>query len=238
MSGNTTHEPRIRANRYSVMTLEWPAECGELTHWLKSQCARAPALMQEIGLVLKPSKGVAADAIAEAIQSMESLQIDLIGLTGDPAHRSVANQLGLPWLSAQNITQVAEPTSRSETSVSSEAASRSSLDPAMIVQGPIRSGVQIYARDRDLIVLGQVSEGAEIMADGHVHVYGRLRGRVAAGVSGRTDANIFCQQFDPELVSIAGLYVGSEQIPSEHRSAQIRVGLDSAGNALIYSVLS
>ena len=51
-----------------------------------------------------------------------------------------------------------------------------SPDTALIMQGPIRSGVQIYAKDRDLIVIGQVSEGAEIMADGHVHIYGRCRG--------------------------------------------------------------
>ena len=87
-------------------------------------------------------------------------------------------------------------------------------ETALVVEGPVRSGVQIYAKDRDLVVIGQVSEGAEIMADGHVHVYGRLRGRVAAGVGGQTGAEIFCVMFEPELVSIGGTYCGSDQIPS------------------------
>lgn len=231
-------EPRIRANRYSLMTLEWPSDFGGLQNWLESQCTRAPALMQEIGLVLKPAIDVTPDMIESAVQVMDRLDIDLIGLTGDPVHRAVADRLGLPWLSAHNVTQVAERPLESDRVDRVEREPSAVSEPAMIVEGPIRSGVQIYAKDRDLVVLGQVSEGAEIMADGHVHVYGRLRGRVAAGVSGRTDAGVFCQQFEPELVSVAGLYVGSEQIPESYRSASIRVGLDPAGNALMYSVLS
>ncbi len=233
MSDKSNQEPRIRANRYSLMTLEWPAAHADLADWLAGQCQRAPALMQEIGLVLMPALEIGPEAIEQAVKAMDHLEIDLIGLTGDPSHRATADRLGLPWLSANNLTQVTE-------SVAATVPQEVPLtaEPAMIVQGPIRSGVQIYARDRDLVVLGQVSEGAEIMADGHVHVYGRLRGRVAAGVSGRSDACIFCQQFEPELVSVAGLYVGSEQIAADYHSATVRVGLDPTGNALTYSILS
>ena len=238
MTNKILQEPRIRANRYSLMTLEWSSDCGELGAWLEAQCARAPALMQEIGLVLKPAVDVEPESIESAVAAMDALDIDLIGLTGDPTHRATADRLGLPWLSSQNVTQIAERTDEATRVDASEPETRVSAEPAMIVEGPIRSGVQIYARDRDLIILGQVSEGAEIMADGHVHVYGRLRGRVAAGVSGRSDASVFCQQFEPELVSVSGVYVGSENIPEGYRSASIRVRLDPAGNALMYSVLS
>ena len=108
-------------------------------------------------------------------------------------------------------------------------------ETALVVDGPVRSGVQIYAKDRDLVVIGQVSEGAEIMADGHVHVYGRLRGRVAAGVGGHTGAEIFCVMFEPELVSIGGTYCGAEQISSNLWSARVRVRLDTNAQTLTFT---
>src|SRR5699024_9057001 len=75
----------------------------------------------------------------------------------------------------------------------------------ILVEQPVRSGQQIYSRG-DLIVMSSVSTGAELMAEGHIHVYGNLRGRAMAGVRGKTDAKILCQQLNAELVSIAGHY--------------------------------
>lgn len=75
-----------------------------------------------------------------------------------------------------------------------------------IVTVPVRSGQQIYAKDCDLVVLAPVSPGAELMADGHIHVYGVLRGRALAGMHGDTEARIFCRKLDAELVAIAGIY--------------------------------
>ncbi len=77
---------------------------------------------------------------------------------------------------------------------------------AKIISTPVRSGQQIYAQGTDLIVLSSVSPGAEIFADGHIHVYGPLRGRALAGVQGDINAQIFCQSLDAELLSIAGNY--------------------------------
>lgn len=76
----------------------------------------------------------------------------------------------------------------------------------MVVDRTIRSGVQIYARGCDLIVLGAVSFGAEVMADGSIHCYGPLRGRAIAGAQGDHEARIYCSNFGPELISIAGVY--------------------------------
>jgi septum site-determining protein MinC len=81
-----------------------------------------------------------------------------------------------------------------------------------IVRTPVRSGQQVYASGGDLIVLAQVSAGAEILADGNIHVYAPLRGRALAGVRGNTDALIFCQSLEAELVSIAGQYKLSEDL--------------------------
>jgi septum site-determining protein MinC len=80
---------------------------------------------------------------------------------------------------------------------------------------PVRSGQRVYARNRDLIVTATVAAGAEVMADGCVHIYGPLRGRVMAGAHGDTDARVFCQSFHAELVSIAGVFRVFETIPTE-----------------------
>jgi septum site-determining protein MinC len=84
--------------------------------------------------------------------------------------------------------------------------------PSKIVTKPVRSGQQIYAEGADLILMAQVSEGAEVLADGHIHVYGTLRGRALAGVKGDLDARIFCQQLEAELVSVAGQFVLNDKI--------------------------
>jgi septum site-determining protein MinC len=87
--------------------------------------------------------------------------------------------------------------------------------PALMQHQPVRSGQRVYARNRDLIVTATVAAGAEVMADGCVHVYGPLRGRVMAGAHGDTEARVFCQSFHAELVSIAGVFRVFETIPSE-----------------------
>src|SRR5207237_3532700 len=88
--------------------------------------------------------------------------------------------------------------------------------PRLITQ-PVRSGTQIYARGTDLVVTAPVSAGAEIMADGNIHVYAALRGRALAGADGDVEARIFCSRLEAELISIAGRYLVSDQIPPEHR---------------------
>lgn len=93
-----------------------------------------------------------------------------------------------------------------------------------LITTPIRSGMQVYARGGDLIVVAHVSPGAELLADGHIHVYGALRGRALAGVQGNTDARIFCNTLEAELVSIAGFYLTKEDmqlLPEKQEMIQI-----------------
>ncbi len=94
-----------------------------------------------------------------------------------------------------------------------------------LISQPVRSGTQIYARGADLIVTAAVSPGAEIMADGNIHVYGPLRGRALAGAAGDAEAQIFCSRFEAELVSIAGRYLVSEQMPPEERGLPVQIAL-------------
>jgi septum site-determining protein MinC len=78
--------------------------------------------------------------------------------------------------------------------------------PTMVIDRPLRSGQRVYARGGDLVILGVVSHGAEVIADGNIHIYGPLRGRAIAGASGDTEARIFAGAMEPELISIAGTY--------------------------------
>ncbi|WP_372740645.1 septum site-determining protein MinC [Neptunomonas sp.] len=84
--------------------------------------------------------------------------------------------------------------------------------PSKVITKPVRSGQQVYAEGADLILMAAVSEGAEVLADGHIHVYGPLRGRALAGVQGDTDARIFCRQMEAELVSIAGYFILNDKL--------------------------
>ncbi len=91
---------------------------------------------------------------------------------------------------------------------------------------PVRSGQQIYARGRDLIIHALVGNGAEVIADGSIHVYGTLRGRALAGAQGDEKARIYCQEFHAELVSIAGHYRVFESIPDDLRGKPVQAWLD------------
>ena len=99
--------------------------------------------------------------------------------------------------------------------------------PAVVVDKPLRSGQQVYARGADLIVMAMVSFGAEVIADGNIHVYAPLRGRAIAGARGNTDARIFCTCMEPQLVSIAGIYRTTEtELPDSVRGKPAQVRLE------------
>jgi septum site-determining protein MinC len=98
--------------------------------------------------------------------------------------------------------------------------------PPVIISEPVRSGQRIYAAEADLIVLHSVSPGAQLLADGCIHVYGALRGSASAGGGGDTDARIFAKIFDAEMVSIAGLYMGAEDFPSGWAKRPAQISMD------------
>jgi septum site-determining protein MinC len=96
----------------------------------------------------------------------------------------------------------------------------------MIIDTPVRAGQRIYARGGDLIVTAVVNNGAEIIADGSIHVYNTLNGRALAGASGNAEARIFALSMSPELVSIAGVYSTFEEgFPAEHARKPTQISL-------------
>ncbi|MGB5832666.1 MAG: septum site-determining protein MinC [Thiohalocapsa sp.] len=95
-----------------------------------------------------------------------------------------------------------------------------------LIDRPVRSGQRVYVPGGDLTVVAAVSSGAELMADGNIHIYAPMRGRAIAGLKGDTEARIFCQDLQAELISVAGHYRVSENIPAELKGKCVQVFLD------------
>ena len=110
----------------------------------------------------------------------------------------------------------------------------------MVVDKPLRSGQKIYARGADLVVLAMVNPGAEVVADGNIHVYAPLRGKAMAGARGNTNARIFSLCLEPELISIAGIYRTSENpLPKDIQGKPAQVRLSNDGqDKLLFEALN
>jgi septum site-determining protein MinC len=152
-----------------------------------------------------------------------------LGVVASPHQSEWAARAGLPLLEARD-RRGAPPKGEQAGAAAPQPADvvapvQQAAASALVIDKPLRSGQQIYAKG-DLIVLGLVSYGAEVIAEGNIHIYAPLRGRALAGVHGNHDARIFCTCLEPELISIAGIYRTSENpLPAEllGKSVQIRL---------------
>lgn len=134
-------------------------------------------------------------------------------------HKEIAKSQNLAIIAqAETAAAVIEKTTTTETKVE-EKPSAPIITTAKIIDQPVRSGKQIYAKGCDLIITSTVSHGAEILADGNIHIYGTLNGRALAGVQGDSNAKIFCKNLDAELIAIAGNYLVNEQIPEVYKNS-------------------
>ncbi len=137
---------------------------------------------------------------------LESLKLIPVGVrNASPEHMQAAMQSGLAIL-----RDTPDPRAKDKISTNVQYSSKPAANK--IITSPIRSGQQVYAPDGDLIIINQVGHGAELIADGNIHVYGTLRGRALAGINGNQEARIFCKSLEAELVSVAGSYKLSEDI--------------------------
>ena len=145
----------------------------------------------------------------------ERHQLPLVGVCGAPVERSALIAAGLAevTISADNKTKtVAAEKSEAVPPPPPPAAPAVKAAPTKLIRHNIRSGQRIMAKGGDLVVIGTVSPGAEIYADGNITVYGALRGRAFAGGQNETAAYIYCYELDAELISIAGFYQDKEQL--------------------------
>jgi septum site-determining protein MinC len=216
---------------------------------MRDRVARAPRLFERAavivdfgGLAATPDAGTAR-ALLDALKAAGVLPVALA--YGSSANEKLAVALGLPLLSkfrAQyESTDVAPPAEAAPAATGTNpavaagaapakgtpvAAAKPSGEPGLMQATPVRSGQQVYAENRDLTVLTSVGAGAEVIADGSIHIYGPLRGRALAGAQGNEKARIFCREFHAELVAVAGHYKVLEDIPKELRGRPVQVWLE------------
>jgi septum site-determining protein MinC len=199
---------------------------GAILDELTGRVASAPLFFQRTGVCLdltalgRDPQLEEMRAVMDAVRRAGMLPVGLVG--GSAAVEALSAALELPVLApfrqqtqAAPIVQAAQPVERVEAGI-----------PALIQHQPVRSGQRLYARSRDVVVTSTVGAGAEVIADGCVHVYGSLRGRALAGARGETGARVFCQEFHAELVSIAGVFRVFETLPEELAGKPVQAWLD------------
>jgi septum site-determining protein MinC len=186
---------------------------------LAEQVGRSPGFFSDAPVVLDLKDCIGCTAAEDFASLKASLREHRLVAVG------VQNASTLQQRAALATDLAAFPAAGGTQRRSGAAPAADSASQTRLVTQPVRSGTQIYARNGDLIVVAPVSAGAELIADGHVHVYGALRGRAIAGAKGDMAARIFVQRLEAELVAIAGRYVVSEAIAPEHHGRPVQVAL-------------
>ena len=206
---------------------------------MRDRVARAPKLFERAAVIVDfgglpgTPDAATARALIEALRDAGAIPVGLA--YGSTDNEKLAVELGLPLLAkfrAQYESGAAEapaaaPAAKQAAAPAPSAAPAAALEPGILHTAPIRSGQQIYAEQRDLTVLGTVGAGAEVIADGSIHVYGALRGRALAGARDNAKTRIFCREFHAELVAIAGHYKVMEDIPADVRGKPAQVWLEN-----------
>ncbi|WP_027349378.1 septum site-determining protein MinC [Halotalea alkalilenta] len=193
---------------------------------LSGKISQSPAFFQHtpvvIGLERLPDEPLALDQLCAMLRRHRLLPVAVRG--GNDAIKQSAWALGIGWFPPQEgrAQPVVEPV---PVAPLPEEAPPLELRSGRIFRGTVRSGQQVSAPRGDLVVVGAVNAGAEILAAGSIHVYGPLRGRALAGIHGDQDAAVFCHELDAELLSVAGNYKRLEDIPPDllGKSVQVRM---------------
>jgi septum site-determining protein MinC len=229
-------------------------DVAQLGAEMRDRVARAPKLFGRAAVIVDFGGLAATPDVATARALLDSLRdagvLPVALAYGSSDNEKLAVELGLPLLAkfraqyesqdnapagATPVASSSAPARPANTAIAAEAAptkgdarakSTPGGEPGLIQATPVRSGQQVYADNRDLTVLATVGAGAEVIADGSIHIYGTLRGRALAGAQGNEKARIFCREFHAELVAVAGHYKVLEDIPKELRGKAVQVWLE------------
>jgi septum site-determining protein MinC len=249
------HSFRFRGRNFLALVLrpalplsQW---LGELDDWLN----RSPGFFSGKPLILDlAGVGLGRADIAGLIGELKTRTIRIMGIEGVEA--SVVDDSLPPLLTggrtlgAVEVAEAVSPAAADSTSTpakaletepakSDKASPASAITPlpaqaravpSLLVETPVRSGQAVINPDGDVIVLGSVASGAEIIAAGSIHVYGTLRGRAIAGAYGSETARVFCRRFEAELIAIGEHYKVTEDIEAHLRQKPVQAWV--AGNEL------
>jgi septum site-determining protein MinC len=218
-----------------------------LDNWLNAldaQMERSPnffdarPVVVDLGSVPREQQGV-----AQFLQMLEQRGIRIIGTEGAHPSWDGIEAWGRPLpVSARPGREIEAPEAKPNQGTASsqgappvESAPTGADTNSLLIDQPVRSGQSIVFERGDITVLGSVASGAEVMAGGSVHVYGTLRGRAVAGLSGHPGARIFCSKLQAELLAIDGVYQTADGMPAKALGKSVQVWLD--GEQMKISVL-
>ena len=255
---------KLRGGSYTLLVLQLvDLKNPNFFQWLLDKIAQAPNFYRHAPVVLdlEGLAGLGPFNFAELGRRLRQHKLVPVGVqNGTDEQNQGAINAGLSvfpmWRTAQPLEEPAaakppaqqseKPTEKPSVKPSVKPSIKPSIKPSeppvradggtTLVTQPIRSGRQVYAQQGDLVVLSTVSAGAELLADGHVHVYGALRGRALAGVSGDTSARIFCRSLQAELVSIAGHWLVREDMDDHLIGRTVQIYLK--GDLLVIEPMS
>ena len=232
----TTFE--IKSASLALLTLRLKSpDLARLGEELHAQYGDMPDFFEDDGVVLDlstlPAEQTGSEIDFQQLgELLQARRLRLLAVRGgSAAQHDAARAIGLLLAPAPRAAPASEAT-RAE-----PAAAEPPPPGALVIERPLRSGQQVYARGRDLVLLAMVNPGAEVIADGHIHVYAPLRGRAIAGARGWAEARVFALEMRPDLVSIAGVYrTGDEPLPPSvwGQRASVRLASTEAGDKLIF----
>lgn len=221
MSENTTQAQafKLKGRLYTFTVLHVLSTEPEIfLHQLDDTVAKAPKLFEHTPIVFDLSSVHQLEFDLQSLLQMARAHgmIPVAIQGGSAVHNTLAQCHGLAVLhasSTQDKPIIERPIENN--------LYETTKPLTKLITTPVRSGQQVVAKGGDLVIASSVSHGAELLADGCIHVYGALRGRALAGISGDKEARIFCQSLEAELVSIAGFYRLSDAIEPHNGPCQI-----------------
>ncbi len=210
---------------------------------MQERIARAPKMFERAAVILdfgglsKCPDAKTVNALIDALKIAGVLPVAIA--YGTSAIEDLSLQVGLPLLAkfrasyeTQTVSAIEPQEKKSaakaaiEADTPAPAVAVAKSEPGLMQLQPVRSGQQIYAQNKDITVMASVGAGAEVIADGSIHIYGALRGRALAGANDNIHARIFCREFHAELVAIAGHYKVLEEIPKNLLGKAVQIYLE------------
>ena len=224
-------------------------DVAKLVAEMRERVQRAPKLFERAAVVIdfgSLSRCPDAASAQELVRGLQQAGVLPVALAfGTTEVEILAREIGLPLLAKfraqyeRTVEAVAPapapvepvveraPVREEPVETAPPAPAAAAGAPGLMHIAPVRSGQQVYAQNRDLTVCAPVGAGAEVIADGSVHIYGPLRGRALAGALGDTNARIFCREFHAELVAVAGHYKVLDEIPANLHGKAVQVWLQN-----------
>ncbi len=229
----------FKGGTVTMMTLHLlSADLEQVETYLKEKVEQAPRFFNQAPVIIDFGQ-IQQDSLEDVPQLLQVVKdchlVPIAARTRNEGYREAIQAAGLPVLRQSEEDsdlndQTDSEVKNGEAAPMDDRVQIEESETGLTLSRPVRSGQQVYSRQGDLVVVGACSPGAELVADGNIHVYGPLRGRAICGINGNERARIFCRSLEAELVSVAGIFRVLDDIPEEYHRRPVQIWLD--GEAL------